>query len=856
MFRTLSLASLLVGLIFVSSTSILSQNRRIIRVRDQRSVTSVPENQGSVRLYPAVVRLQKGKTKTITTAAYDANGAPVFNASFDSFSTSSSSIVSLSTVLVSGDDISAPGAPPPNLRTVSGNSPGVAYISATWNGVVSNSIQVVVDDPSAMPISVVNGDNSQSGGSLINTRVGEPIELNAEASQGVERIDWKWGDGDSTSDLLSATHAYMLPGTYELAVKVTNRSGQSATSRITVNVSAHPEPTAVIVVESIAELMTAYNNAVGGEHIVIPAGSTWIGEISLPAKNFSDYVTIRSSASMPALTERITPNANGLVTLKAPYGNGVPLRIENGATRIRLVGLKFEPKYIPDVNGPSTYYLLQIGAPFTQTTTATNPSRIIVEHCVINPPDDVNVVHGILNDGYKVSILSSWLGNIKTFGGQDSQAVISFDGKGAHVYNNTYFEAASENIMYGGAVPTIPGLTPTNIEVRRCYFSKRMAWRVYNVDYHQVNVKNLFETKNARRIYIEGSVMENHWDAMRSQLFALVFKSSVSPGMPGEFVPWAVSEDIVLENNRLHRMFGGITTAVDSYWLGNFRGMKPNNIIVKNTLFDDLSNRWGAPGNSNGGRLVQPNNVEDLSLDHVTMIDTDRTAGSAVVLVTNNNFRFKVTNSIFGLGGYGIIGSGVGPGTRSLNFGTGGVLNVCSPDNNATWGFSNNVMPFYGNDTTCFPRQEVLRNSFPLDYQSVGFNSLGAGDYGLTANSPFRGTASDGTDPGVDWPVLSARTACSVSGRTATCLSSTASTYTVTGRVVNEAGVGLSRVQTWLTDELGNQHYASTNALGHFSFSNLPVGNYVAHARVKLRQVSRAFTLTPTLGKIELEMPD
>ncbi|MCV4776893.1 hypothetical protein OFM21_29395, partial [Escherichia coli] len=89
------------------------------------------------------------------------------------------------------------------------------------------------------------------------------------------------------------------------------------------------------------------------------------------------------------------------------------------------------PKYYTSNNGPSTYYLVQIGEAFTQTDVSQNPNKIIMQHCVINPPDDVDVVHAVLNDGYKVSLISNWIGNVKTNGGQDSQAVVSFDGRGA-----------------------------------------------------------------------------------------------------------------------------------------------------------------------------------------------------------------------------------------------------------------------------------------------------------------------------------------------------------------------------------------------------------------------------------------
>ncbi|MEP6704455.1 MAG: PKD domain-containing protein, partial [Acidobacteriota bacterium] len=583
-----------------------------------------------MKLYPSVIRVQKGRTKTITAAAYDSNGQPVFDAAFN-FSSGNSNIASLSPALFSGDDINIPVASPPNLRSVKGNAAGTMSLTATWNGITSNVATVVVDDPSVAPSAIIHGDNDETGGSIINTTVGEAIEVDAESSRGVSGLEWSWGDGDRTTELLSASHAFLVSGRYTLSLKVTNGAGLTSLAVVTINVRPQPAPTRTINVSSIQELLVAYNNATGGEHIVFPAGIVLDGEIVLPARTFSDYVTIRSSAPMPDLRNRVAPDQPGLVTIRGTYTNAVPLTIKKGASKIRLVGLKFEPKYVPDIYGPSTYYLAQIGEAFSQSDVSQNPTKIILEHCVVNPPDDVAVVHAVLNDGYKVSILSSWLGNIRTlggsFGGQDSQAVASFDGRGAHVYNNTLFEAASENVLYGGVQPGITGLTPANIEFRRCYFTKRLSWRVYIGESHPLNVKNLLETKNARRMYVEGSVFENHWDALRSQLFALVFKSATMPGSIGEFVPWAVSEDIVIENNKISHIYGGVTNSVDNYGLGVFRGLKPNNIILKNVLFDDLSQRWGYPGNGpgSGGRLVQPNNVEDLHLDHITVIDRDQT---------------------------------------------------------------------------------------------------------------------------------------------------------------------------------------------------------------------------------------
>ncbi|MET0754202.1 MAG: FG-GAP-like repeat-containing protein, partial [Pyrinomonadaceae bacterium] len=740
------------------------------------------------------------KTKTITAVAYNGS-SPVYNATF-SFSNSNSSIAGLSLVRVpNGDDITTVGTPPPNLRTITGNVAGTVTLTASWNGATSSPVTVIVDDPASSPTSVIHGDNDAGGGTSITTRVGEAIEINAESSQGVSQVEWSWGDGDKTTDLLSATHAYLLAGTYSLTLKITNSAGQISTSTVSVNVQEQTACTAgnTQTATSVSDLRTKYESLpLSGGRCILLAPGVYVGDLELIARNFTDYVTIGSNASMPNILNRITPGDSGLVTIRSSSNQTsvTPMIIKNGATKLRFIGIKFDPAYASpntsDVN--SNYYVVQVGEAFTQNNVSENPTKIIFQHCVINPNDDVKVPHGILMDGYKISVISSWFGNIKTFGGQDSQAAVSFDGKGAHVYNNTFLEASSENILYGGVVPHINGLTSANIEIRRCYFSKRLSWRVYKrlgtnnicsssnttgeVCGHEVNAKNLLETKNARRMYVEGTVFENHWDGYRQQLFAFVFKTATSPGSVGEFVPWAISEDIVFENSKAAHLYGGITHSVDNYDLAPFMGLKPSNVKMKNVLFDDLSERWGIPGNGNGARFLQPNTVEDLQLEHTTMIDKDHTAGTAILFVTNNNFRFSITNSVFGLGGYGIIGGASGVGIRSLNPGSGGSNNNCVRASDATWIFKRNVMPFYGEDSSCFPEPTATpppipssqtANWYPLNYSSVGFVDLTNGDYRLSSSSPYKNAATDGTDPGADIPLLNSRTSCAVSGIGTNC---------------------------------------------------------------------------------------
>ncbi|MFN2399342.1 MAG: hypothetical protein ABR543_11970, partial [Gemmatimonadaceae bacterium] len=48
-------------------------------------------------------------------------------------------------------------------------------------------------------------------------------------------------------------------------------------------------------------------------------------------------------------------------------------------------------------------------------------------------------------------------------------------------------------------------------------------------------------------------------------------------------------------------------------------------------------------------------------------------------------------------------------------------------------------------------------NSFPSSTAAVGFVNYSGGDFHLSASSPYRGGATDGTDPGADINGLNSR---------------------------------------------------------------------------------------------------
>jgi len=746
--------------------------------------------QQQVKVYPTSIRLEKGKTRTVTAIAFDSSGKYMPNQTF-SFNRASGS-ASTGTIRQSpeGNTESNNSRYSGNLGEISGLAAGQATFTATLNGVVSNAVTVTIVDPDAAPQAVIRGDNEAD--MTIRVRTGEAVEVNADSSQGTKIVEWFWGDGDRTSDLLSATHAYLKAGNYQLKLRVTNSAGQYSESLVSVFVTDHPAATREFTVRTAAELLAAYNQCTGGETIIIPAGTVILGQVALPARTFTDYVTIRSSAVMPDMPVRVDSNQPGLAIFRGTYSDETPFIIRNRASKIRLSGLKFEPyPNTPEIY--MNYYLLQIGEAFGQKTAADNPSKIIVDHCVINPPDNVQVVHAVLNDGYKVSILSSWLGNIKTYGSQDSQAIFSLDGRGAHVYNNTFFEAASESIIYGGAGNQIEGMVPTNIEFRRCLFTKRASWRqlpkLSNGD--SLNAKNLFETKNARRMYIEGSVFTNHWDAGRSQYFAITLKSATDVPNGGQGSPWSVSEEIVFENNRLSHINGGISVVRDFIQPGiRYDTLKPQHIRFINNLFDDLTyGRWGTARNW----TFFLSGVDDFLAKHVSVIDSndamDQTQERIMVITSISSYRPEIVDSIIPINGYG-LGNPCGEGIAALNVATSGWFdangNSCgagSVTNAGAWRVAGNVFPkmrSYHN-ANLYPQN----NFYPDNYSGIGMQAYrrcdisatvdpcnsNVSDFALRSDSPYKNKASDNTDPGINVSLLTNRLNCTTGGDTRGCLS-------------------------------------------------------------------------------------
>src|SRR6185369_1567191 len=129
------------------------------------------------------------------------------------------------------------------------------------------------------------------------------------------------------------------------------------------------------------------------------------------------------------------------------------------------------------------------------------------------------------------------------------QAIAGWNGPGPFTITNNYLEGSSENVLFGGADPSIPNLVPSDIVLRGNLIAKPQAWRT-----ERWQVKNLFELKNARRVTIDGNVFEYNWEAAQAGP-AILFTVRNQDGR----CPWCQIEDVTFVNNILRHVAAGFS---------------------------------------------------------------------------------------------------------------------------------------------------------------------------------------------------------------------------------------------------------------------------------------------------------
>ncbi|HEU0094685.1 MAG TPA: hypothetical protein VFS78_21400, partial [Vicinamibacteria bacterium] len=512
----------------------------------------------------------------------------------------------------------------------------------------------------------------------------------------------------------------------------------------------------LIRVKAGGDLQAALHASQPGDVIELQAGATFTGNFILPKKPGTDWIYIRSSAHalLPHPGTRVSPSHARLMPRIDSPNRAPAIRTAAAAHHYRFVGIEVTARGETRSTGPysdnNVVYLESEGG---QTAPTQVPTDIIFDRCYVHGTPTGGVRRGIAMNGTRLAVVDSYLSDFHEVGA-DSQAISGWNGPGPFKIVNNYLEGAGENLMFGGADPSIPDLVPSDIEIRGNHLFKPLSWKIGHPTYagRPWSVKNIFELKNARRVLAEGNLLEHNWQHDQNG-FAILFTVRNQDGG----APWCAVEDVTFRKNVVRHSGGGFNIlAADN----NFPSQQTRRILIQDNLLDDISSvNWGGTG-----RLFQflsldtrDTGILELTVEHNTGFSNAWSAytGDKPVAV-HRSFTFR--NNIAGKTTHGF---------------TGGTKSWPAPSPLVTGDGSQTLNTFYlapvfaGNvlvGSTPADYSGYPGNFFPATDAEVGFVDLSHGNYRLGPSSPYKNAGTDGKDPGAAIDALEAATAGAVSG--------------------------------------------------------------------------------------------
>jgi len=458
----------------------------------------------------------------------------------------------------------------------------------------------------------------------------------------------------------------------------------------------------VIPVPAGGDFQAALNAATPGTTLVLQAGATYTGNFTLPANPGPGWIYIQSSAlaSMPGGT-RVTP-AQAVLMPKIVTPNGSSaISSGGGSQKYRLAGLEITGTLTNTSSLQNN--LVMLGGQGNHD--------FVLDRSYIHGQPFGNYKRGVEIEATRVAVIDSWIDDIHV-DQDDTQGIIVWNGAGPLKIVNNTIRAGGENIILGPSNGTVVA----DVEIRGNLLEKPYSWRVGDPTFagQHWTIKNLLELKNARRVLIDGNVLQNCWVDWNAAFGAQGASSLVLTTRNQWGTCNCPVEDVTITNNINQHLGRGIGIA-------NLGGSAMQRILVRNNLFRDISS------SVNDGIAFMSYANSDVTIDHNTSFQ------DGIAIFTHDAPNFWFTNNLLFLGG-GIAGGGA----PSVNM------------NNAVIGGPGN-----------FP---IVGNFFPATIAAVGFVNYAGGDYRLAPTSPYKNAGTDGKDIGADIVALNAATACAVSG--------------------------------------------------------------------------------------------
>ena len=421
--------------------------------------------------------------------------------------------------------------------------------------------------------------------------------------------------------------------------------------------TTYPAAARQVRVAAGANLQAAIDAAQPGDELLLAPGATFIGNFYLPNKGGSTaWITIRtdvSDAAIGAPGVRMTPSRAASANLaKILTSNPQPaIGTALSAHHYRLTGIEVGgTSGAQEVNG-----FIRLGdGSSAQNSLSLVANNIVVDRVYVHGQPTQAVRRCISLQSATTAIVDSWISDCHSNNG-DSQGIVGWNGPGPYLIKNNHVEGGHQAVMFGGADPSITNLSPSDITMTGNRFTRPASWSgVWTT-------KTIIETKHARRMLLEGNIIENVWQSAQAG-YALLLKSTNQSGT----APWSQSTDITVRYNIIRNIGSGINIAANP---------DPGTVVpaARITIVDNVfSNLGNGPYYGDGIPLQILGGTSDLIVAHNSWSNA---GNQAVSFDGGATTRTVIHSNILPHGAYGVKGTGAGIGTSTLNvYAPGGVF--------------------------------------------------------------------------------------------------------------------------------------------------------------------------------------
>lgn len=469
-------------------------------------------------------------------------------------------------------------------------------------------------------------------------------------------------------------------------VSALNDISQTQTQTVTATAVALPAAPALLsvtyptvtgrqwLVRAGDNLQSALNNAKRGDEIVLQAGATFTGNFTLPAKSgtiANGWIIVRSEKlSLLPAGARVVPSQASLMAKIVTPGVSPAIRTATSGSTSGWYLAGLELTIAPSVT-KQQYGVIWLGdGSGLQNSLSAVASDLVLDRLYIHAQTTTYVSRCVQFNSKRTAIINSYVSECHAKG-YDSQAIAGWNGPGPFKIANNTLIGAGENIMFGGADPSIANLIPSDIEIRGNYIYTPASWKGVWTK------KNLLELKNAQRVLIIGNVFDGSW--MDGQMgTGIAFKSSNQSGS----CTWCATRDITFRNNVVRNVGQPF----------NFAGRANNNtvgellgrILVEGSVIEkvNVSPYYGDPR-----FVLLLTGVHDVTIRHNTM--TTGVGFSTFTTISNGVTNVVIDANVFLRGNYGLMADGGYIGTAAINR----VAGTRAFTNNSIIGTSNGTYP-------------------------------------------------------------------------------------------------------------------------------------------------------------------